>query len=134
MKEMGKAVLKSLPASIQIEHDGGDPLFPMIEHEIRFNGVGELSHETFLLMIENPSFEFCKTARKPYDLPVCCMLILASLFADSGEISSDGIGESYCDQEWRDAWKHLSEVVEFITVDPEHTLKLFPSYALAMTR
>ena len=59
------------------------------ENEIIFNGnpIGDLCHETFVLT-KNPrtkkhyedddlSFNFCKTAEKPYDLAVWHMLFFA---------------------------------------------------------
>jgi len=54
-----------------------------------FNGVGELMHETFAVGLNELSGEFCKTARKPYDLLVCVCL-LAAVDILGYEISSDG--------------------------------------------
>ena len=55
--------------------------------EIVFNGKGDLSHETFILCKtprtketykgEDITFNFCKTAEKPYDLAVWHMLFFA---------------------------------------------------------
>ena len=59
------------------------------ENEIIFNGnpIGDLCHETFVLMKnvrtkkmykeEDLSFNFCKTAEKPYDIAVWHMLFFA---------------------------------------------------------
>ncbi|MCW4051197.1 MAG: hypothetical protein NWE89_15850 [Candidatus Bathyarchaeota archaeon] len=69
--------------------------------EIRFNGFGDEGHETFLLMHRvpeppdyrrgEPDFNFCKTARKDYDMPVVAILIAARATApDAFEWSSDG--------------------------------------------
>ena len=54
------------------------------DDEIVFNGKGDLSHETFVLTKhprteeeykgEDLSFNFCKTAEKPYDLAVWHLL------------------------------------------------------------
>lgn len=77
--------------AIASELDETDP--PMIgEQSIRFNGFGEEGHETFLLRREfDPAFEFCKTARKPYDLIVCAVLIAANHYAPGWlQINSDG--------------------------------------------
>jgi hypothetical protein len=41
-----------------------------------FNGVGDLAHETFVIE-KKGSDDFCKTARKPYDLLVVACLIAA---------------------------------------------------------
>jgi len=43
-----------------------------------FNGVGENSHETFYIVKDENEWNFCKTARKPYDLLVCACLIAAA--------------------------------------------------------
>lgn len=77
--------------------------------EILFNGIGEDSHETFLFERKpdlsytseegEKVFNFCKTARKPYDIVVCItMLIIKKHFPDIITISSDG-GES----EWEES-------------------------------
>ena len=43
---------------------------------IAFNGLGKDSHETFCLSFDG-DWNFCKTARKPYDIAVKAMLMLA---------------------------------------------------------
>jgi hypothetical protein len=77
-----------------------DPLFS--NDEVRFNGVGEEGHETFIVLREfepqdwqRPErglyFDFCKTARKPYDLVVCtCLIVFARHFGESFRVDSDG--------------------------------------------
>ena len=74
------------------------------EQEVRFNGKGSESHETFhftrceraLGWPLGPSqpqgyFNFCKTAHKPYDKYVVKALLLAEKhFGNSIAISSDG--------------------------------------------
>ena len=51
---------------------------PYNRDEIVFNGnsIGDLDHETFYINKKNDqeSFNFCKTARKPYDLAVWHLL------------------------------------------------------------
>ena len=78
---------------------------------IRFNGSKDDGHETFLVTREMPeipdwssdksaSFDFCKTARKPYDLAVCLVLLSMKRHApESVQISSDG----EWDVEWLEA-------------------------------
>ncbi len=69
--------------------------------KIRFNGLGDEGHETFVLShavptppeyrATEPDFQFCKTARKDYDMPVVAILIAARAIApDAFEWSSDG--------------------------------------------
>lgn len=65
------------------------------EDAIHFNGVGDDGHETFVLNPNACGFEFCKTARKPYDLTVCAVLAAA---AEHGiEVSSDGDAADWVD-------------------------------------
>lgn len=65
---------------------------PLINHEtIRFNGINDDGHETFLLERDNIGFEFCKTAYKPYDIVVTAVLSLAKYYyGDDIDVSSDG--------------------------------------------
>jgi hypothetical protein len=58
---------------------------------ISFNGDGDLAHETFCLARRGYGFQFCKTARKPYDLIVCAVLLAAMEIAPGTlDVSSDG--------------------------------------------
>lgn len=78
---------------------------------IRFNGWKDEGHETLLVTKERPplpswdakakeSFDFCKTARKPYDLAVCLVLLSMKRHAPkSVRIASDG----EWDHEWTEA-------------------------------
>jgi hypothetical protein len=76
--------------------------------EIWFNGdiSQSLDHETFGIHWSRPNVlgqwrDFCKTARKPYDLVVCfSLLIFAETFPEAFEFSSDGNIE---DEEWQRA-------------------------------
>lgn len=117
-------ILRSLPENVKVENDNGTD-DSMVGAVIRFNGVGSLAHETFLVEQIERDFEFCKTNRKPYDLAVCSVLILVSLYAEGGEISSDGLGETYTDFEWKDAWNHVSAVIPDVNQNLEETFKLF---------
>ena len=54
---------------------------------IRFNGVGDEGHETFIL--EPTGDEFCKTARKPYDIAVVAILCLLHHYGGTS-VRSDG--------------------------------------------
>jgi hypothetical protein len=57
---------------------------------IRFNGVGNNGHETFVFTREKCSFQFCKTAHKPYDIAVCLVLLICHQFSSNVVASSDG--------------------------------------------
>lgn len=91
---------------------------PKVDNEmIRFNGVGNEGHETFIMFKKKPEsswnkeskdyFYFCKTARKPYDLAVCLVLLsLAQNAPKAVELSSDGDWEV----EWAEARKVYKEL------------------------
>lgn len=131
-----RKLLKNLPEGLKVQREYDNDSRPLIGKDaIVFNGVGEDGHETFWLDKNETAFSFCNTARKPYDLAVCCVLMLISAHATSGKISSDGInaawshertGNSYpgnVDQEWKDAWKHFHSI--FPKIDKEKAFKLF---------
>lgn len=73
---------------------------PYIDDYIAFNGIGEDSHETFLLrdtFLENVGFHFCKTSHKPYDIVVvACLAVLKD------HLKSHIILSGY--EDLRDAW------------------------------
>ena len=58
------------------------------------NGVKDNSHETFSFRdhwSSNESFNFCKTARKPYDIVVvACLITMQYYMGDLLQVSSDG--------------------------------------------
>lgn len=87
--------------------------------EIRINGdasVGQ-DHETFHVGHGlNAGFEFCKTARKPYDKVVGAILITLFVRDKVTDLSSDGC---YDEQEWQEAIALFEEVVRPLT-DTEH--------------
>ncbi len=79
-------------------------------HEIRFNGVGDEGHETFLVT-PAAGRDLCKTAQKPYDLAVAATLIVLEyhLGANVG-VSSDGENGEV---EWRNARALVQETLGY---------------------
>ena len=63
---------------------------------IIFNGNEDkgLAHETLLIGKDDIDWSFCKTARKPYDLLVCAVLIAANEILGY-DVSSDGNFEDW---------------------------------------
>lgn len=65
---------------------------------LNFNGARENAHETFMVrehykqnLEHDDGFSFCKTAEKPYDVPVtACLAILKHYLGYYIEVSSDG--------------------------------------------
>jgi hypothetical protein len=95
-----KAVQKVLDEDsniIQREYDDKAKAVNLVdkgELKIIFNGIGKEGHETFYLDTKESDFNFCKTARKPYDTTVCKVLsILKYYFGSDIAISSDGLSE-----------------------------------------
>lgn len=63
------------------------------DQRVNLNGDSscDLDHETFYLEKDYRDFNFCKTARKPYDLVVCALLLLAHKhMPQHHDIGSDG--------------------------------------------
>jgi len=82
-----------LGLSLAIERDDDGP--PELSKErIRFNGVGDGGHETFIL--EPRGNEFCKTARKPYDIVVIAILCLLHHYGGTS-VRSDGSPSEWAD-------------------------------------
>ena len=68
--------------------------------EIHLNGIEDDGYETFILTSNAIDFNFCKTAEKPYDLPVCeILLILKHYYKDNFDLRSDGFSISKQDFE-----------------------------------
>ena len=107
--------IKILPQFMdKLDHET-DQKFDINGNHIIFNGIGEQGHETFSMNIKNPMekshtgrieyFDFCKTARKEYDIAVCCALIIAKKhFADIIRVASDGSEE--------DGWDKAKELCQ----------------------
>jgi len=95
------------------------------ENRVAFNGLGELSHETFAFEAICPIqpewrkgeamyFDFCKTAEKPYDVAVTASLLwLAECYGDAVEISSDGYWS-----EWKNGRDLFREVFGYDAKPP----------------
>lgn len=91
------------------------------DSKIRFNGYKE-GYETFVLtkiIDKENDFNFCKTARKPYDLAVGLVLLIAKKHApNSIRVSSDGDWD-FDWQRIRDAYKDIfKEYPECCFSDP----------------
>jgi hypothetical protein len=73
---------------------------PIIEDDkLIFNGKCPNDYETFGISLESDGFDFCKTARQPYDPFVClALLCFENEFGGDIEVSSDG--ERNSDEGW----------------------------------
>ena len=98
-----KIIAHANKSGLPLVYDYDEPNKPpeLSANCIRFNGLGDDGHETFYLSPgrrevqryegEDTGFNFCKTARKPYDVPVVALLIAARNIApDVFTWSSDG--------------------------------------------
>jgi len=89
----------------------------MSDFQISFNGVAPQNHETFTLdrAMQPPNlrlpekdhfFNFCKTAQKPYDLMVMCVLLVANaLEPDVITYATDG-----AESDWQPAIDLVNKV------------------------
>ena len=110
MLEVGK-LFATKEAFKTIRYEQGRNTPPVLHaEEIRFNGRGENAHETFMLLRDDKeSFQFCKTARKPYDLFVVGVLTIVNHFAPNCyDISSDG---------WADDWQPCVDFLNGISFE-----------------
>jgi len=87
------------------------------------NGIGEESHETFFFSKVSNEWEFCKTARKPYDKVVTSVLILAKYLFPNMYLRSDGDWEEWI--EGRELFKEVfylepAENTVFDSVEANH--------------
>ena len=95
--------LEVFTKGIPIQEEWDDPAPPRVDYRcIRFNGVQPNNHETMHLNRYGHGFQFCKTARKPYDFAVMCLLLLVHHYAsDCWEVDSDGgFMEWECARAW----------------------------------
>lgn len=99
--------VQGIPLANGIGEPGTSPEFT--DDKIWFNGVGDNSHETFALNRKRPpkdpqlsaprGWDFCKTARKPYDLAVTAALCYLTTVPDPAAFTaaSDGHGRNFLD-------------------------------------
>lgn len=103
-----RSILAATDATIVREYDQPTERPDILDDEILLNGSGEEGHETFWLQRELPEepeyrkgegdFQFCKTARKPYDDVVVAILIaVRDIAPDAFSWSSDGYLEEHAD-------------------------------------
>lgn len=74
---------------IQIDRDGSG-------RWAGFNGFKDESHESFLIEQKRGGWNFCKTARKAYDVAVtACLIYLESYHPERFSVSSDGTPDDW---------------------------------------
>jgi len=78
----------NIPLRGPLSDEPGRPIIN--DKKIAFNGVGEDGHESLVIHKVGCEFEFCKTARKPYDEVVVAVLKVAREVNPWMELSSDG--------------------------------------------
>jgi hypothetical protein len=129
--ELLKKCLAKVPAEIEVEtydwqngttnkvkvpfvlkggNGEGEPKFT--DELVCFNGDASMDydHETCYLALDNDDYEFdfCKTARKPYDVAVCLTLLcFKKTFGDDFSYSSDGNQD---DEGWKMAHNIFNKI------------------------
>ena len=86
------------------EYQVADPMgerlqdYEISDKYIALNGFGSEAHESFVFTPDVIDFDFCKTARKPYDTVVTAILILAKeTFGEAIQINTDGYNADWQD-------------------------------------
>jgi len=109
-KKLIKQVLKEHKAILFGGMGNGKPTFN--DTILELNGDVRMGEDYENFMVEfgktSSSFTFCKTARRPYDLAVCKILLILSL-SDGFSFSSDGNIDG---QDWHDALDWAVNVVK----------------------
>lgn len=82
-------------------------------NEIWFNGIGDNANETFAYEVGGER-NFCKTAREPYDLYVCSVLLILKYYIPDFSFSSNGGTFS---GEWNEAIQFLVDNSELFNLD-----------------
>lgn len=104
LEEVEEIIIDSAKKGIAIRGwDGsGKPILNLTRIALNGNGKADkdLSHESFVIDDEI-GFQFCKTARKPYDYTVRKILKLAKDYGLVTKVSSDGANNKvYSDEEY----------------------------------
>lgn len=109
-----KAYNKVTEMGIEIADGMGEGEPTISDREVYFNGKGDESCETFGIQANDGKWNFCKTARRPYDLLVCVSLLaFKEAFGDDFSYKSDGITkEAYENRENNKYWKQIGFVPE----------------------
>jgi hypothetical protein len=104
-------LIETYCASVGVELTGYDPIImgyrkgaPLhVGDLIAFNGVPDDDYESFCMpkYRDGDCFNFCKTARKPYDLAVCLALLRMAAIVPGFSFDSDGSLSR--EPEWRKA-------------------------------
>lgn len=125
-----KTLLKNLPehslssggyfpnVPIVLKYEWNKKGRPLVDIDtVRFNGEGDMGHETFFVERIPHDYEgkrttrankFCKTARKPYDLAVQgCLLVFRHYLGKAFDLRSDGDNE-----EWQVAVEWVESVLD----------------------
>lgn len=105
--ELFKKCISIHPFPLAGQNGTGEPIIK--NSELCFNGVGRDSYETCYFALDNADygFDFCKTAKKPYDGAVCLAIFcFKKAFGEDFSYSSDGNSK---DEGWKLANKVFSK-------------------------
>jgi hypothetical protein len=92
-----KIVTEEMKIPLPWELDEPTKVAQCADSTIRFNGLEDDGHETFILSA-NDRWSFCKTAQKPYDIAVVAILCLAEHYGGAIQsISSDGDADDWAE-------------------------------------
>jgi hypothetical protein len=107
-----KELKSKLPKHIKISGGDGTGKPEFSDEMVCFNGSGDNAYETFYIPKDSSEWDFCKTARNPYDLLVCAVLMAAKEHLGY-EVTTDGDLE-----DWEDAIHFYKTTFFGDNVDP----------------
>ncbi|KAJ5091917.1 hypothetical protein NUU61_006787 [Penicillium alfredii] len=94
------------PSSCKTCPESSTPPLADTTKGIWINGVGDNAHEALMIAYRKRLRIFVKTAHKPYDLVVTCVLLMANLLAPNVfRLRSDGLWDEW--QPMRDLYARL---------------------------
>jgi hypothetical protein len=91
----GEGVVQRVQKTVYKKKPNGDTDYDKVDYKYWESIVSDLGHETFHLQRKGNDGGYCKTARKPYDLMVTCVLTLYARYFKTANVSSDGNVEDW---------------------------------------
>jgi len=110
-----KRIIKASGVKIGDGLGEGEPIIDADEIVLNGDAATDEDYETFSLVNGVNHSNFCKTARKEYDVVVTAILLRASHYSKRFKVQSDG----YFDSDWADGRALYSRVFGEEAVKPE---------------
>lgn len=108
--EVNRIIEKAKEMGITVCNWDGEGKPTITIDEIAFNGKApHMDHESFVINNDRSEFDFCKTARKPYDYVVKEVLKVAENMGLVDDVSDDGEVEVVTDKEYEAYYEEMKK-------------------------